>query len=228
MAGLDARKHAITLRHLLTMSSGLDFDNEVFSLEMWVDKPADPLRYILDKRLFADPGTTFRYRDADPQIVGYGIQKRVGTSERDFVARRVFAPLGIHDYFWESGRDGVSLAAHGLHLRPRDLAKIGQLVLNEGVWNGERIVSAEWVQLMTSAQTTSTTKGPDGQPFGYGYYWWIIPGGFSGWGHGGQFVLVQPARRMVLVHIAFPDTADMEGGELGDFLRLVAPLLNGD
>ena len=227
MAGLDARKPAITLRHLFTMSSGLDFDNADFSVEMWVDKPADPLRYILDKPLYAAPGTVFRYRDVDPQVVGYAIQRRLGISERDFVVQRLFAPLGIRDYSWESGSDGVSLAAHGLHLRPRDLAKIGQFVLDGGIWKGTRIVSQAWVDQMTSAQTTSSTPGPDGTFFRYGYYWWVVPNGVSAWGHGGQFVLLQPAQRLVIVHIALPDTADLDGSHLRDFVRLVAPLMAG-
>ena len=227
MTGLDAVKQAITLRHLLTMSSGLDFDNSVFSMEMWVDKPADPLRHILDKSLYAAPGTVFRYRDADPQVIGYAIQRQVGIRERDLVARRVFEPLGIRDYFWESGGDGVTLAPHGLHLRPRDLAKVGQLVLDGGVWEGGRIVSQDWAVQMTSAQTTSSTKASDGSFFDYGYYWWMVPNGACAWGHGGQYVLLQPARRMVIVHIALPDTVDMEGSHLRDFLDLVAPLLEG-
>jgi CubicO group peptidase (beta-lactamase class C family) len=227
MAGLDARKHAITLRHLLTMSSGLDFENVDFSMEMWIGKPSDPLRYILDKPLYAAPGTVFRYRDADPQLLGYAIQRRVGTSERALVAQRLFAPLGIQDYSWESGIDGVSLAAHGLHLRPRDLAKIGQLVLDGGEWRGRTLISKEWIAQMTSAQTISPTRDENGKFFDYGYYWWMVPNGASAWGNGGQFVLVQPARRLVIVHVAYPDTADMDGSHLRDFLGLLAPLLTG-
>jgi CubicO group peptidase (beta-lactamase class C family) len=201
------------------MTSGLAFDNEDFSMEMWVGRPDDPLRYILAKPLYAPPGTRFYYRDADPQLVGYALLRRTGRFEHDFAAERLFAPLGIQDYHWATGPGGISLAAHGLHLRPRDLAKLGQLALDGGVWRGERLVSEAWIAESTSIQVT-TDEG-----FPYGYYWWVIPdAGFSAAGHGGQFAFVVPEQRMVLVEIALPD-ADLHGSHLADFVELVSPLL---
>jgi CubicO group peptidase (beta-lactamase class C family) len=153
------------------------------------------------------------------------MQRLTGRTERALGVEWLFGALGITDYDWESGPDGVTMAAHGLHLRPRDLAKIGQLVVDGGAWQGRPIVSKDWLDRMTAAEVTSTTNDPNGIPFPYGYYWWIVPGGASGWGHGGQYVLLQPAKRLVLVHIALPDTSDMDGDNLNDFLRLVGPLL---
>jgi len=224
-AGLDAERRAITLRHLLTMTSGIDFDNSVFSVEMWVDRPSQPLRYILEKDRYAKPGVEFRYRDADPQIVAYAIERRVGATERAFLAQRMFVPLGIHDWYWEAGSDGVTHGAHSLHLRPRDLAKVGQLVLDEGKWKGRTIVSREWIDAMTTKQIDSTTTRADGSLFGYGFYWWLFPGGYAGWGHGGQYLVVVPSKRMVIVHISLPYTADMHGSSLREFEQLVAPLI---
>jgi CubicO group peptidase (beta-lactamase class C family) len=209
------------------MRSGLSFDNDDFSIEMWVDKPAHPLRYILSKPLYADPGQRFYYRDADPQIVGYALQKLAAQREGDLVKQHIFTPLGIRDYYWERGPDGVYLAAHGLHLRPRDLAKIGQLLLDRGEWRGTRVVSEEWLQLATTEQTTSTTRDRKGRFFPYGYYFWIVPGvGFAAWGHGGQFILVVPSEDMVIVQVALPDSDDLPGSHLNDLLGLVAPLLS--
>jgi CubicO group peptidase (beta-lactamase class C family) len=139
-AGLDARKQAIALEHLLTMRSGLDFDNDVFSVEMWVEKPANPIRYILDKPLYATPGTVYYYRDADPQLISYALQALTGRNEESLAAEFLFGPLGIRDYYWDHGEHGESMGAHGLHLRPRDLAKIGQLMLDE--WRVARHAAA--------------------------------------------------------------------------------------
>lgn len=116
------------------------------------------------------------------------------------------------------------MAAHGLHLKARDLAKLGQLVLDRGVWRGERVVSEAWLDAATSAKVDSDVDFA-GAPLPYGYYWWVVPNvGFSMWGHGGQFVLVVPAQDMALVQTAFPDT-DLPDSALPDFLKLVAPLL---
>jgi CubicO group peptidase (beta-lactamase class C family) len=228
LAGLDPRKAAITLRDLLTMRSGIAFDNEHFAVEMWVEKPAHPLRYMLSKPLYADPGERYYYRDVDPQLIGYALSRLTGESEQQ-LAQALFVPLGISDYYWEAGGDGVNLAAHGLQLLPRDLAKLGQLVLDRGEWHGQRVVSEEWLQLSTVEQVSPEQRqagiGQEAPDFGYGYYWWVVPGvGYSAWGHGGQFVLVVPARKLVLVQTAFPDT-DLPDSDLSSFLDLVRPLL---
>jgi CubicO group peptidase (beta-lactamase class C family) len=226
LEGLDPAKGEITLAELLTMRSGLAFDNDDFSMEMWVDQPPNPLRYILAKPLYAAPGERFYYRDADPQLVGYALQRAAGESEEAWMRRHVFDPLGITDYLWEHGPD-VTMAAHGLHLRPRDMAKVGQLLLDEGRWQGRALVSGAWIAAATRAQATPQPSPwvPEGTM--YGYYFWILPDGrgFTAAGHGGQFILVVPARRMVIVQVALPDTDDLQGGTLRDFLALVGPLL---
>lgn len=232
VAGLDSRKGQITLQQLLTMRSGLDFDNDVFSVEMWVDHPADPIGHILNKPMYADPGERFYYRDADPQLLGYVMQSQLGMSEEQWVRAHLFEPMGIDDYFWEAGPDGVSMAAHGLHLRPRDLAKLGQFLLDGCVWNGEQLVPAAWCQQATQthippAQTVQTAMQDRSEPLGYGYYFWTLPNdnAYSTWGHGGQFALVVPDKEMVLVQVALPDTSgDLHGTGLPDFIALTAPL----
>lgn len=226
MHGLDPSKHAITLEQLLTMSAGIHFPNTDFSVDTWTYHHDDPLRFILERPLDATPGERFEYTDADPQLIGYAIQRRTGASERALAERWLFGPLAITDYLWDEGpSDGVTMAAHGLHLRPRDLAKLGALVLDRGTFRGERVVSADWVDRMTTSHVTSDVQDPGGKPFEYGYYWWLFSGGFSAWGNGGQYVLVAPSQHLVVVHIALPDTADMDGSRLGDFVALVAPLL---
>jgi CubicO group peptidase (beta-lactamase class C family) len=223
--GLDARKQAITLHHLLTMRSGLTFSNDDFSVEMWIGNPADPIRHILDKPLHADPGTTFNYRDADPQLVTYAMERLSGRSEESLAAEFLFGPLGIRDWYWDHGGHDESMGAHGLHLRPRDLAKIGQLMVDGGLWNGVPVVSADWYATATTAKVTV-----DGHPrLGYGYYWWLVPeaGGFSTWGHGGQYAFVVPAQHLVMVLVSMPDSDGFHGEILEDFVDLTRPLWAG-
>lgn len=222
--GLPAAKQAITLEHLLTMRSGLAVDNEDFSMEMWVGNPSDPIRFLLEKPLYAAPGETYYYRDADPQLLGYAMQRLTGMSEEAFARQTLFGPLGITNYYWDHGTHGESMAAHGLHLRPRDLAKFGQLLLDEGRWQGEPIVPATWCAAATRHQVVPGEQAR----FGYGYYVWIVPeaNGYSTWGHGGQYAFVVPEKRLVMVLISLPDSDpdELHGGLLGDFVDLTQPL----
>jgi CubicO group peptidase (beta-lactamase class C family) len=222
--GLEPRKQAITLDELLTMRSGLAFENSDFSVEMWIDNPSDPIRHILDKPLFADPGAQFHYRDADPQLVTYALERLSGRSEESLAAEFLFGPLGIRDWYWDHGGHGETMGAHGLHLRPRDLAKVGQLMADLGAANGVPIISPDWYATSTTAKVP-----PEGHPrLGYGYYWWTVPeaAGFSTWGHGGQYAFVVPAQRLVMVLVSMPDTnADvLHGGVLEQFVDLTRPL----
>jgi CubicO group peptidase (beta-lactamase class C family) len=108
---------------------------------------------------------------------------------------------------------------------PRDLAKLGQMVLDGGLWKGERVVSEEWLSVSTVEHVETDQKNPLGGKFGYGYYWWTVPGvGFAAQGHGGQHVLVVPARSMVLVQTAYPYSS-VGDDDLAAFIDLVRPLL---
>jgi CubicO group peptidase (beta-lactamase class C family) len=106
------------------------------------------------------------------------------------------------------------------------LAKIGQLLLDDCNWRGQQIISAQWCQLATSAHVPSQDVGHERMDLSYGYYFWVLPNdeAFAAWGHGGQFVLVVPSERLVLVQIARPDSQDLNGGVLEDFYELMSPL----
>ena len=226
-AGIEPAKLEITLDHLLTMRSGIEFDNSTFSLEIMVDRPSDPLRYILQKPMYASPGEQFYYRDADPQLVSYALQRLTGRTLESLGAEYLFAPLGITDWFWDSVPGGASTGAFALHLRPRDFAKLGQMMLDGGRWDGAQVVSSEWCSLATTPHADTGEGGPD-NPRSYGYYFWIptTPVSFAFWGHGGQFVLVVPGKNLVLVQVALPDTSgdDLHGGMPEDFIGLTRPL----
>lgn len=223
----DARKQSITLRHLLTMASGLAFDNDVFSVEIYVDRPCDPVRYILKKPLYAMPGERFYYRDCDPHLISYAIGRLTGKTLAKLAKERLFEPLGIGEYYWQADHAGITMGAHGLHLKPRDMAKIGQMVLDHGRWHDQRIVDSTWVAISTQRQT-ETQYQTEPHVYHYGYYWWTVPrwGAFTAWGHGGNFIFVVPARDLVIVMSSMPDTDDdTVGTKLDDFEELIRPLL---
>lgn len=220
--GGDPRR-SITLRHLLTMRSGISFDNDDFSMEMYTDKPADPLRYILSKPMYAAPGARFYYRDADPHLMGAALRRLSGRDEQEIVEQALFAPMGIRDYYWDRAPGGQPMAAHGLHLKPRDLLKLAQLGLDSGAWNGQQLVSRAWMRESMAFQSVTTHH-----EFEYGFYWWRIPaiGATSTWGHCGQFAFFWPEKRLAVALVSLPDTDDdVVGTQLGKFLALIAPIL---
>jgi CubicO group peptidase (beta-lactamase class C family) len=223
----DTQKRLITLQHLFTMRSGLLFDNDDFSLEILVDKPNDPIKYILEKSKYAAPGEKFYYRDCDPHLISYAIRRLTGKTLEQWTRERLFNPLGIVNYHWESDHTGTTLGAFGLWLKPRDMAKIGQMVLDHGQWKGVQIVDSSWVALSTQKQV-ETEDNTEPYIYHYGYYWWVIPRwtAFSAWGAGGNYIFIMPSKEMIIV---MTSTTDVDG-ELFDqtlpsFEELIRPLL---
>lgn len=218
-------KQAITLRHLLTMTSGLAFDNDQFSTEIYADKPDDPTAHILKKPLYAYPGKKFYYRDCDPHLISYAIRRLTGKTEEQWAKERLFNNLGIKDYYWGSDHTGTTMGAAGLHLKPRDMAKIGQMVLDGGRWKGVQVVDSAWVAVSTQKAVTVSD-----QDYDYGYYWWIVPRwrAYTAWGQGGNFIFVVPDKEMVIVMTSMPDVDDNSvGTKLDDFEELIRPVLEG-
>ncbi|MBC8436253.1 MAG: serine hydrolase [Bacteroidetes bacterium] len=142
----NLNKRDITLRHLMTMKSGLEFNNDDFATELHMKEPKNQLKYILAKSLYANPGALWWYRDCDPQLLGGAILKKSGMLLEEIADEKLFGPIGITDYYWEKNADGHNWAAQALFMRPRDMARIGKLVLNKGMWNGQQLVSEEWIE----------------------------------------------------------------------------------
>jgi CubicO group peptidase (beta-lactamase class C family) len=211
-------KRSITLRHLLTMKSGIDFDNDDFSIELYVDRPRDPVSYILHKPLYANPGEKFYYRDCDPHLLSSAVGQVTGKTLESWALERLFPQIGIVRYRWEKDPAGATMGAHGLYMMPRDLARFGQLILQRGRWNGTEVVSAEWIDRSTTGGTDSGLVEYD-----YGYYWWIVPelSAVTAWGHGGNFIFVAPDKDLVIVMVSMPDVDDDSvGTTLSEFMPL--------
>jgi CubicO group peptidase (beta-lactamase class C family) len=161
----------------------------------------DPLGYLIAKSLVAAPGEVFTYNGGAVTLLGKIVERASGLDLETFSVRYLFSPLGIAAFEWPYMRRDL-IAAHGdLDLRPRDMAKLGQMMLDGGVWNGRRILPEAWVE--ASWRRTFAQPGPS---LGYGYLWWLRfygAGGsicsFSAEGWGGQRIIVLPDLDAVVV-----------------------------
>ena len=160
-------KDAILVRHLLAMSSGIVWDEDrpytdPKNSEIQMIRAADPYRFVLEQPIATAPDKIWNYSDGSTQLLAGIVQRISGRRFADFAREALFEPLGITDYEWVAMPNGETAAASGLRLRPRDMAKIGQLMLNGGEWDGKRIVSPEWLQESILPRRSSS----------YGYQWW--------------------------------------------------------
>lgn len=225
--GLDEARRSITLGHLLTMRSGLYFPNDVFALEMAHEVDGDGLRHILGKPLRHQPGTHWFFQDADPHLASGALAAATGEPLIEFARRELLEPVGITDFVWESDDDGVTWGAYGLHLTPRDFARFGQLVLQKGRWNGVQVVSETFVEEAIHGKVDPREYG-----LGFGYQWYESEAHHAhfAWGHGGQYVVAVPAKELVIVLTADPDTSGagvaIEPSELFELIDAIAGAAN--
>lgn len=211
-------KEKITIENLLTMTSGLKWkewnvslssiENDQIGIWFWED---GPINYALGRDLVAEPGTRFNYSGGDIQILAEILKNATGMKLDEFSGKYLFEPMGINSYdWWLIFQTGEIQSAGGLKLTPRDMIKIGTMMLNNGVWNGNRIISEEWIEKCTSPyQGNSGIKvpGEDLGKVGYSYTWWTKIFSFKGrkidlyfaLGWGGQKIIVIPDLDMVLV-----------------------------
>jgi CubicO group peptidase (beta-lactamase class C family) len=199
-------KERITLRHLLTMSAGFAWNEQIpysnpanSERQMWVAR--DLYRYVLQQPLATAPGLVYNYSGGATSLLAAIVSKTAG-KPFDVVANDVLsAPLGIVDVEWVRHANGDAAASAGLRLRPRDLAKIGQLVLAKGAWQGKQVVPAAWIEQSIAPQING-----EGTYF-YGYQWWLgrslvqrrAVEWAAGVGWGGQRLFILPSEDTVIV-----------------------------
>jgi CubicO group peptidase (beta-lactamase class C family) len=214
-------KKNITIRNALMMKTGLDFINSKNTLEMYISD--NSVNAVLSQDKLYEPGIVFNYNDGAPQLVSAAIQQRTGVSLSSYANEFLFTPLGITDWIWENARDGITFGAFALYLKPRDLVKVGQLLLQHGTWNGQQIVDSTWIEEATAIHGTANGSGAS-----YGYYFWIFPayGGFAVEGHGGQFIFVIPGKDLVVVYTAFPYTDSSLFDQFTELMDLIIKSCN--
>ena len=206
----DPLKSSITLKHLLTMSSGLDCPEDGNETFLRMSGSWNSLEFALELPMAGAPGEVFQYCNANSHILSCVLTETTGLSALAFAQAHLFGPLGIEDVRWGSDPQGNSLGCTGLWMTPRDLAKLGLLLLEDGRWEGEQIVSADWIEASVQPHTTSHDHGYRG---GYGYQWWIgaeSDGWFFTSGYQGQHLFVLPNQDLVVVFMGSYDYANNE------------------
>lgn len=203
----DLTKNNLTFHHILSMSSGIQWNEHSFpysdSRNDWnqAQRSNDPVKFLLEKPVISKPGSTFYYNGALSIMMSELITQSTGKPAYKLAEKYLFEPLGIKDYRWLSLSSGLTDMAGGLYLRPGDMAKIGLLYLNKGKWQGQQIVSKKWVNISTRAHMINKNS-PD-----YGYQWWCGDFYFDSKrvktflasGHGGQRIHIFPDLDMVVV-----------------------------
>jgi CubicO group peptidase (beta-lactamase class C family) len=218
----DEPKNEIRLKHVLTMTAGLDWN-------AWEYPSTDPrdstnamtqsddwIKFVLMRKARDTPGKNFVYSNGLTMLLGEILRNTTGVSADKFAEEYLFGPLGISDFSWQKLPDGTIITAWGLKLRPRDMAKIGYMMLKDGKWKDKQIVSSTWVKESTKAHVEEDILLGSG----YGYQWWrgraFINGKsietFYAAGKGGQYIFVCPALDLVTIF-----TSDSANDEMGEY-----------
>ncbi|NBC19349.1 MAG: serine hydrolase [Bacteroidetes bacterium] len=227
-ADTDPRKRAITLRHLLMMTAGLE-TTSFGNYGAWVTTD-DWTRAALDQPMVDLPGGRMIYSTGSSHLVSAILTRATGESTLAFARRTLFGPLGIDRVRWDRSPEGVYFGGNNMALRPRDLLRFGQAYLDGGRAQGEQVIPADWVQASTQPYVFRSFRG-----FKYGYFWWIHS--FAGvetvfaWGHGGQLLFVVPEYDLVVVCTSSlqGDTRRGHTGRLFDLMaRYVLPAVQAE
>ena len=180
----------ITVENLLTMTSGVTFN------ESGIVSGNDWLGSFLNASINGKPGTEFQYNSLNTYVLSAIVTKRTGETLTEYLTPRLFGPLGITKYYWETCPKGITKGGWGLFLCAEDMAKLGQLYLQRGKWNGQQLVSEYWIEISTARHLKTQND-----TYGYGYQLWMEqrPGSFEYNGMLGQNVIIYPDMDMVLV-----------------------------
>jgi Beta-lactamase len=205
---VDARKRRMTLRDLLTMTSGFDWNEN-----LPYDDPANPsdlmeasddwVQFVIDRPMKDEPGKVFAYSSGATELLAHIFKSETGADIEHYAHEHLFEPLAIRHYYWKRTPLGVVDTEGGLYLRAGDLAKIGLLYMKEGRWKGQQLMSPAWIK------ESLTPRIDAGEGFQYGYQWWLLPHGEPSrlaWvarGMGGQRLIVFPEDQLIVVSTAW-------------------------
>jgi CubicO group peptidase (beta-lactamase class C family) len=199
---VDDRKRRITLKDVLTMTTGLNWNEENVAYDdprsdsSLMEATDDWVQYTIDKPMAEEPGRIFNYSSGATELLAYIFQKETGQDIDAYGQKYLFAPLGIIHH-WKRSYLGVVDTEGGLYLNGEDLAKIGYLYLHDGVWAGKQIISKDWVR-----ESLTPYVHAEGN-FQYGFQWWLYPLNgkyvWLAWGFGGQKLMIFPEEHLIVV-----------------------------
>jgi CubicO group peptidase (beta-lactamase class C family) len=191
----------LTVEHALTMSLGLEWREDIpydspDNGEIAMELAPDRYRYVLERPVVAPPGESWTYCGGATALLGKLIADGTGQALEAYGWSKLFAPLGVEQFDWMAGEDGVASPASGLRLTPRDLARIGEMVLADGAWGGRQLVPASWISEMLKPRLPT----PWGAEYGYHWYLQTVAGHriASAMGNGGQRLMVLPELDLVV------------------------------
>jgi len=202
LARVDARLRRATLDDLLTMRTGIEWHESDRPLDdtnttLQLERSQDWIQFTLNQPMDAAPGTKWVYNSGGSHLMSGVIRKATGRFADDYAAEHLFGPLGIRAFHWKKTPKGYPDTEGGLYLEAEQLAKIGYLYLNGGMWDGRRILPEGW----TDASTARRVERVNNAGWGYGYQWWRLDRGstivWAGLGFGGQFLFVLPQHRII-------------------------------
>ncbi len=195
---------AMRVRDLLTMSTGHQEEAKVKEItdQTWV-------KTFLNHPVPHKPGAHFQYNTPATFMLSAIVQKTTGQTVVEYLKPRLFDPLGIENPQWDANPEGISIGGYGLHVRTEDIAKFGQLYLQQGLWNGKQLLSPEWIAMATSKQVSNGSDPVKDWDQGYGFQFWRCRhNAFRGDGKDGQFCIVMPEQDTVIAITAH--TGDMQ------------------
>jgi len=204
---VDGRKRRMTIRHVLTMTTGLDWNEDVAYNDprndtALMEGSEDWVQYVIDRPMAQEPGKVFNYSSGNSELLAYIFQKETGRDIGSYGETYLFEPLGIR-HFWKRTPPGLPDTEGGLYLNEDGMAKIGYLFLRKGEWEGRRVVSEGWIKESIEMATNSDEEGG----YGYGFQWWLWPRKdlgakhfiWMGRGFGGQRLMIFPEEDMIAV-----------------------------
>lgn len=232
VANVDERKSRMTVHHLMTMTSGIDWNENLpysdpKNTAIALEASSDWVKFVMDRPMSDEPGKRYNYNSGATEILAHVFRKATGYDIEEYAAKNLFAPLGIHRWYWKRSPTGLIDTEGGLYLEARDLAKIWYLFLHDGKWDGKQIISSDWVRQSTTPfiKTSAAANAPS-----YGLAWWLFPTGadtsrfyWAGSGFGGQVPIASVGHDLVVVFNAWnilPGRANMPTRRLVD--RIVA------
>jgi CubicO group peptidase (beta-lactamase class C family) len=224
---IDDRKRRMTIKHLLTMTGGLSWDENIHYDDpkndcSVMEASMDWVSYVINKPMSEEPGTKFNYNSGGTELLADIFRKATGVDIEEYAVMHLFTPLNIENHFWKRSPRGLIDTEGGLYLSPPDLAKVFYLYLTNGVWHEKQIVSKEWV----SESVTAFTKV--GGTTNYGYKWWLNSFGkgkpvpaWNGNGFGGQYPVIIPEYNMVVVFNGWNILEGKPGLRLGEAMQMI-------
>ncbi|MFX1470551.1 MAG: serine hydrolase domain-containing protein [Promethearchaeota archaeon] len=194
ISNIDAYKESMTIEHILTMTTGLNWSEGQDLFNEWYASE-DHVKFVLDRPMIHAPGLVWNYNTGASHLLTAILERTTNMSTLDFANKYLFGPLSIRDAFWIVDPQGVAYGGNGLIIKPRDMAKLGFLFHKKGIWEGKRIISSSWVSSSTASQIILTIN------ISYGYQWWIYPNHehYQALGYGGQSISVFYKKELIVV-----------------------------